>query len=176
MTDTPETPAPAAEPAAQPKPPAMQILGQYIRDLSFENLLARKGASNDLQPEVSVQVALDARKRTAENEYEVISKFLVRNTNKADQAPLFVVELEYAGIFKIENVPQENLHPFLMIECPRMLFPFVRRIVSDVTRDGGFPQLNLDMVDFVALYRQELARRAQSQQEGTAEAPAQADA
>lgn len=168
--------AAAANGAAQAKPPAMQILGQYIRDLSFENLLARKGISGDLKPEVSVQVALDARKRTAENEYEVITKFLVRNTNKTDAAPLFVIELEYAGIFHVENVPQENLHPFLMIECPRMLFPFVRRIVSDVTRDGGFPQLNLDMVDFVSLYRQELARRAQEQTAEGAQTPPRTDA
>ena len=84
--------------------------------------------------------------------------------NKGDGANLFMIELDYSGIFHIEGVPEDQLHPFLMIECPRMLFPFVRRIVSDVTRDGGFPPLSLDQVDFVALYRQNLARRAAEQQ------------
>lgn len=73
---------------------------------------------------------------------------------------LFLLELEYAGIFHVEGVPEDQLHPFLLIECPRMLFPFVRRIVSDMTSDGGFPAVNLETVDFVALYRQQLALRA----------------
>ena len=77
---------------------------------------------------------------------------------------IFVIELDYAGIFLIENVPEGQMHPFLLIECPRMIFPFVRRIVSDVSRDGGFPPLNLETIDFIALYRQELARRAAAQQ------------
>jgi preprotein translocase subunit SecB len=74
-----------------------------------------------------------------------------------------LLELEYGGIFKVENVPEQQLHPYLLIECPRMLFPFVRRIVADVTRDGGFPPLNLDQIDFLALYRQQLAQRAAAQ-------------
>jgi preprotein translocase subunit SecB len=67
-------------------------------------------------------------------------------------------------VFLVEGVPDDQLHPFLLIECPRMLFPFVRRIISDVTHDGGFPPLNIDNVDFLALYRQEMARRAALQQ------------
>jgi len=155
--------------AAQPAPVKMQVLAQYIRDMSFENYLMQKGANGELNPEIQVQVAMDAKKRTAENQYEVISKFTVRSNNKGDNTPLFLLELEYGGIFQVENVPEEQLHPFLLIECPRMTFPFVRRIVSDVTRDGGFPPLNLDTVDFVALYRQEIARRAEAQK---AEQPA----
>ena len=72
---------------------------------------------------------------------------------------MFLLELEYAGIFHIENIPEDQLHPYLMIECPRMIFPFLRRIVSDVTRDGGFPSLNLETIDFLALYRDEIQRR-----------------
>ena len=86
---------------------------------------------------------------------------------------LFVLELDYCGIFHVEGVPNEQLHPFLLIECPRMLFPFLRRIVSDVTRDGGYPPLNLDNIDFMALYRSELARQqaaAQAQKEKQADA------
>lgn len=142
----------------------MQVLGQYVRDLSFENVVAQKGLTNaEVQPDIQVQVSLDARKRNVEHQYEVISKFKVTSSNKADKAPLFLLELDYGGIFHIEGVPEEQLHPFLLIECPRMVFPFVRRIISDVTRDGGFPPLNIDTVDFLALYRQELARRAAAQ-------------
>ncbi len=152
--------------AAPPEAPQvrMQVLGQYVRDLSFENIVAQKGISNaEVQPDIQVQVSLDARKRAVENQYEVINKFRVTSKNKADQSPLFLLELDYGAVFHIEGVPEEQLHPFLLIECPRMVFPFIRRIVSDVTRDGGFPPLNIDTVDYLNLYRQELARRAQAQ-------------
>lgn len=149
---------------AQQQPPKMQVLGQFIRDLSFENILAQKGAQGEVQPDIQVQVNLDAKKRPVENQYEVITKFKIESRNKSDSGPLFLLELEYAGIFQIENIPENQLHPFLMIECPRMIFPFVRRIVSDITRDGGFPPLNMDNVDFVALYRQNLIRQAAAQQ------------
>jgi preprotein translocase subunit SecB len=109
-------------------------------------------------------VALDARKREAEDQYDVVMKLKVESKTKDDTpSSIFLLELEYGGIFKVENVAQEQLHPFLLIECPRMLFPFVRRIVSDVTRDGGYPPLNLDTIDFLALYRQQLAQRAATQ-------------
>lgn len=143
----------------------MQVLGQYVRDLSFENVVAQKGLTNaEVQPDIQVQVSLDARKRNVEHQYEVVSKFKVTSANKADKAPLFLLELDYGGIFHIEGVPEDQLHPFLLIECPRMIFPFVRRIISDVTRDGGFPPLNIDTVDFLSLYRQELSRRAAATQ------------
>lgn len=158
MSDKP-APNGAADPAQQAAAIRMQVLAQYIRDLSFENALAQRGLQGEVAPEISVQVALDARKRTVENQYEVILKFKIDSRNKGDQAALFLIELEYAGIFLIENVPEAQMHPFLLIECPRMLFPFVRRIVSDLSRDGGFPPLNLDTVDFLALYRQQLAQR-----------------
>jgi len=154
----------AAPQAAQMK---MQVLAQYIRDLSFENAVAQKGLTgSDVQPDIQVAVSLDARKRAPDNQYEVISKFKVTSNNRADNAPLFLLELEYGGVFHIEGVPDDQMHPFLLIECPRLLFPFVRRIISDVTRDGGFPPLNIDTVDFLSLYRQELARRQASQVQG----------
>ncbi len=146
--------------AGQPPQPKMSVLGQFIRDLSFENALVQKGVEGEVKPAINVEVALDAKKRPTEHQYEVVSKFKITSTNQAGGAPLFLLELDYGGIFHVENVPEEQLHPFLMIECPRMLFPFVRRIVADITRDGGFPALNLDTVDFLALYRQEVARRA----------------
>ncbi|MCG7623748.1 MULTISPECIES: protein-export chaperone SecB [unclassified Epibacterium] len=143
----------------------MNILGQFIRDLSFENVMAQKGVGGEVQPDVNVQVALDAKKRSTENQYEVITKLTIESKNKSGGEVLFVLELEYVGIFNIAGVPEDQLHPFLLIECPRMLFPFLRRIVSDISRDGGFPPLNLDNIDFVAIYRNELARR---QSEGAA--------
>ncbi len=152
----------AAQPAQAPQI-KMQVLAQFIRDMSFENVVAQKGLQNaEVSPDIQVQVSLDARKRPTQHQYEVVTKFKIQSRNKANNNdPLFHLELEYAGIFHIDGVPEEQMHPFLLIECPRMLFPFVRRIVSDVTRDGGFPALNLDTVDFLALYRQELARRAE---------------
>lgn len=147
----------------------MRILGQYIRDLSFENIVAQKGTGADAKPDVQVQVSLDAKKRDTEHQFEVVSKYTVTSRNKDTGDVLFALELDYAGVFHIEGVPDNQMHPFLMIECPRMLFPFVRRIISDVTRDGGFPPLNVDTVDFMNIYRQELQRRAQAQQaEGAA--------
>ena len=167
MTD--ETPQ-AAPNATAPQPPRMQILAQYVRELSFENIVAQRGLNGaEVTPEVSVQVSLDARKRSTEHQYEVICKFRVGSKNTADDANLFMCELDYGGVFHVEGVPEDQLHPFLMIECPRMLFPFIRRIISDTARDGGFPPVNLAPVDFVALYRQEIARRAQA--ERPADAP-----
>lgn len=154
----------------QPTLPQMKVLGQFIRDMSFENILARKPVEGEVQPDIQVQVALDGRKRGEGNQYEVVTKFNVTSKNKGSDNVLFVLELEYAGLFQIDNVPNEQLHPFLLIECPRMIFPFVRRIVADVTRDGGFPPLNLDNIDFVALYRQQLAQLQQAQA-GEATAP-----
>lgn len=150
--------------AAQPQV-RMQVLAQYVRDMSFENMVAKKGISGaDVQPDIQVAVSLDARKRPIDHQYDIISKYKCSSKNKTNGETLFLLEVEYGGIFHVEGVPDEQLHPFLLIECPRLLFPFVRRIISDVTRDGGFPPLNIDTVDFLALYRQELARRAQAAQ------------
>ncbi len=160
-----ETENGAAQPAAQL--PKMQILGQFIRDLSFENAAVQNAVVAQGQPDIQVQVALDARKRTTENQYDVIMKMKVESKTKEDEPKsVFLIELEYGGVFSIENIAEQQLHPFLMIECPRMLFPFVRRIISDVTRDGGYPPLNLDQIDFVALYRQQLQQRQAQQAAG----------
>lgn len=151
--------------AAQPR---MQVLAQYVRDLSFENVVVQKGLSGaDVQPDIQVGVSLDARKRPVANQFEVILKFKVTSKNKVNGEVLFMAEVEYGGTFLVEGVSEEQLHPMLLIECPRLLFPYVRRIISDVTRDGGFPPLNVDNVDFLALYRQELARRSQAKQTGS---------
>ncbi|AXI44615.1 protein-export chaperone SecB [Sulfitobacter sp. SK012] len=155
--------------AATPTAPQMRVLGQFIRDLSFENIMAQKGAPADVQPDVQMQINLEPKKRPAENQYETAIKLNVTSKAKDADTVLFALEIDYVGIFHIEGVPEDQMHPFLMIECPRMIFPFLRRIVSDITRDGGFPPLNLENIDFVTLYRNEVAR-LQAEQKGKADA------
>lgn len=162
------SPAPEAATGAAPGP-RMQVLTQYVRDLSFENIAVQKGltATEGAKPDVKVQVHLDAQQKGADR-YEVAVKLMI--DSKVGDAQVFLIELDYAGLFLIQNVPQDQLHPLLMIECPRLIFPYVRRIVGDVSRDGGYPPLNLEQIDFLALYRNELARR----QAELAKTPAQA--
>ena len=128
----------AAAAAAAPAQPRLQILTQYVRDLSFENIAAQKGIASEAKPDIRVQVNIDAQQRAADH-YEVALKLKV--DSKVAETQIFILELDYAGLFLIQNVPQEQLHPLLMIECPRLIFPYLRRIVSDVTRDGGYPPL-----------------------------------
>ncbi|GLQ35533.1 protein-export protein SecB [Amylibacter marinus] len=151
MTDKKE------EAATAPQPPQMQCLNQYIRDLSFENIAAQKNLGQKVQPNINVQVNLDARKGDEDN-FEVILKLTI--TADAEEQKVFLLEIDYAGVFHIQNVPEEQMHPFLMIECPRLLFPFVRQIVRNITTEGGYPPLNVDPIDFLALYRSEIERRA----------------
>jgi preprotein translocase subunit SecB len=150
-------------------PPKMNILTQYVRDLSFENILAQKGVDGELNPEIQVNVNIDAKRRTTEKQFDVIVKLRVDSKSKNTNNVLFVLELDYGGVFQIENIPDDQLHPYLLIECPRMLFPFLRRIVSDITRDGGFPPLNLENIDFLKLYRQEIERRKQEDEKATSD-------
>ena len=159
MTD--ETNGAAAPQAAQPR---MQILNQFVRDLSFENIAVQKGQLPEGKPEIKVQINLDAQPRGTD-QFDVALKVKVDST--VSGAPLFILELDYAGRFIIQNVPQDQLHALMMIECPRLIFPFVRRVVADVTCDGGYPPLNLEMIDFLALYRNEIARRQAEAEKST---------
>ena len=137
----------------------LNVLTQFIRDLSFENILSQRGTGGEVQPDVQVAVNLNAKKRSAENQYEVTVKLTINSKNKSNSDQLFLLEMDYAGVFHIEGVAEDQLHPVLMIECPRLLFPYLRRIVGDITRDGGFPPLNLENIDFIQLYREEIMRR-----------------
>jgi preprotein translocase subunit SecB len=136
--------------------PRLQVLTQFIRDMSFENIAAQKGLPSGGKPDIKVQVNLDAQKK-GEDQYEVALK--VKVDSKMDTAQVFILEVDYAGRFLIQNVPDAQLHPLLMIECPRLIFPYLRRIVGDITRDGGYPPMNLDTIDFLALYRAEIERQ-----------------
>ena len=161
-----ETGAGAPAAAGQQRAPNLQALGQYIRDFSFENIMVQKSLNvrNEVRPDINVEVALDAKRRpNAADQYEVLTKYSISSKITSTNDTLFLLELEYCGIFRVQNVPNDRLHPLLMIECPRMLFPFVRRIVADMTREGGFPPLALDAIDFVALYRQMLQRNQEQQ-------------
>ncbi|MCY4289272.1 MAG: protein-export chaperone SecB [Aestuariivita sp.] len=150
----------AASEAANSKPQVrMKILRQFVRDLSFENVVGVESPANPSQPNISVQVGLDAQKTSAENQYSVSVKLNIKSTAKEGDDNLFLMELDYVGLFEIEGVDEPRMHPFLLIECPRLLFPFVRRIVSDVTHDGGFPSLNLENIDFAKIYSDEVQRR-----------------
>jgi preprotein translocase subunit SecB len=159
-----DTAQPTVVPPAPTQALKMQVLGQFIKDLSFENIVMQKKIAGEVVPDVKVQVSLNGEKRSVENQYEVVSKYSIKAVNKGTEDVLFLLELEYGGVFHIEGIPAEQLHPFLLIECPRMLFPFVRRLVGDITKEGGFPPLNLDLIDFVALYRQGVAARMAAQQ------------
>ena len=154
------TPKAAPQAGQVPAQPKVKVISQYVRDMSFENVAAQKGQNPQGQPAFNVQVGLDAQKK-GDKRYEVIIKLQV-NASVNDEK-IFIVEIDYAGLFEIDNVAEQQMHPFLLIECPRQIFPYLRRIVSDITHDGGFPPLNLDTIDFLQLYQQELQRRAQAE-------------
>ena len=141
--------------------PQVKIINQFIKDLSFENIAAQKGLiSEALSPEIKVSVNLEAKKRPVENQYDVIIKTNISSETKSSKEMLFILEIYYGGIFRITNIPDDQLHPYLLIECPRILFPYLRRIISDITRDGGYPPINLDQIDFLAMYKAERNKRA----------------
>ena len=144
-------------------PPQLNVLAQYTKDLSFENPNAPASlAPQASAPQINIQINVGAN-NVAQNEFEVTLS--VEGKAENGGKTIFSFELAYAGVFRIQNVPQENLHPLIMIECPRLLFPFAREIIASAVRDGGFPPLMLDPVDFVGLYRQNMARQAEQQQQ-----------
>ena len=142
-------------------PPQLNVLAQYTKDLSFENPNAPASlGQQQQQPAINIQINVGAN-ALAENDFEVVLS--IEGKAETGGSVMFSFELAYAGVFRIQNVPKENLHPLVMIECPRLLFPFAREIIATSVRDGGFPPLMLDPVDFVSLYRQNMARQAEQQ-------------
>jgi preprotein translocase subunit SecB len=141
-------------PEPQGPMPQVGVMAQYIKDLSFENPNApRSLAPSAQQPAINIQVGVDAAP-ISDTDFEVTLK--VEGKAEAQGMLLYGFELVFAGIFRIINVPQDSLQPFVMIECPRLLFPFAREIIATSVRNGGF-QLLLNPIDFVALYRQRMA-------------------
>jgi preprotein translocase subunit SecB len=139
----------------------IHVLGQYIKDLSFENPSApRSLRPSDTAPTLDVNVNVNARPQS-QTDFEIELKLDARAAR--GEETLFIVEVTYAGLFQIRNVPQEHVQPLVLIECPRLLFPFARQIVADATRQGGFPPLMIDPVDFTALYRRRMAEMSAQQ-------------
>jgi len=141
--------------------PEVALLAQYVKDLSFENPNAPGIYQAPEQPKIDVQFNIGST-NVADNVFEVAVKIEVKAT--AGETTAYAVELVYAGVFGIRNVPEEHMAPFLLAEAPRLLFPFARRVVADTIRDGNFPPLVLEPIDFAALYMQQA-----EQQKGLAE-------
>jgi len=181
MTDTQTPEAGAAAEASEAANAEFAVISQYVRDLSFENPNAPASIMTDQgKPKIDINVDLNAR-RGSETQFEVILKIRADARSEDGNTALFVAELEYAGLFHVKNVPDQSLQPVLLIEAPRLLFPFARRILADATRDGGFPPLQLDPIDFVSLYRARIAAQQQQQAqaedgEGPLDGPAQGNA
>ena len=155
----PEAPPPAAESEAGAKPtiqPQLTVLAQYIKDLSFESPSSPKSLQGPGQnPQLKVSVNVNASPR-GEDTYEVALQLEV-HASSADGV-IYNVELIYGGLFRLRGLPQNMLQPVLFVDCPTILFPFLRRVLADVIRDGGFPPLMLDPIDFGRLYTQNLAQ------------------
>jgi preprotein translocase subunit SecB len=146
---------PAPQPGTQP---SMRILGQYLKDLSFENPNAPQSLSGQqTQPDINISVNVNAR-NLAPNDFEV-EIHLDAKAMSSDKV-MFAAEIKYAGVFRMENFPQNLLHPAVLIECPRLLFPFARQVLADATRNGGFPPLMLDPIDFAGMYQKRMAAQA----------------
>jgi preprotein translocase subunit SecB len=134
--------------------PAINVMVQYTKDFSFENPNAPNSLGpQETAPNIAIQVNVNAR-QIAETDFEV--DILLEGTAQSDAELLFKFELDYAGLFRLINISQGDMHPIVMIECPRMLFPFARQIIAEAVRGGGFPPLYIDPIDFAALYRKRL--------------------
>jgi preprotein translocase subunit SecB len=162
MTDTDAGADAPLEATAQADQPGIRILAQFIRDLSFENPRAPETLRGGDQPQIELGVEMNARSR--EDGFFEVDLKLSAKAVRAD-GPVFVVELLYGGVFQIAGVSAEDMEPVLLIECPRYLFPFARKIIADVSSDGGYPPFMLDPIDFAGVYA---ARKAQEQPAGHA--------
>lgn len=151
--------------------PSMNLVGQYVRDLSFEN----PGAPGSIMagggnPAFNVSISVGVKKQS--DDLYAVELNLKAKANR-EETLLFNVELVYGGVFRLKNIPEAQLSGLLMVECPRLIFPFARQVLANVTQQGGFPPLMMEPVDFMAIYRQNLAALAAKQQAegGAAAAP-----
>ena len=141
--------------------PAVGLLSQYVKDLSFENPNAPAIYQNQTAPQIDVQFNIGSG-QVGEDVYEVVLKIEVRA--EAESQVAFIVDLSFAGLFGLRNIPAEHLQPFLLGEAPRLIFPFARRVLADAVRDGGFPPLMLEPIDFTGIYLQQRAQAGIEQQ------------
>lgn len=153
---------PALQPNGQDTSPAIGLISQYVKDLSFENPNAPAVYQWQEAPQIDVQFNI-AADSVGEDLFEVSLKIDV--TSKTDQGTMFVIDLKYAGLFGVRNVPDDQLQPFFLAEAPRILFPFARRVVADAVRDGGFAPLLLEPIDFHGLFMQQV-QQVEAEQAG----------
>ncbi|HZV57311.1 MAG TPA: protein-export chaperone SecB [Sphingobium sp.] len=147
--------------------PQIGLIAQYVKDLSFENPNSPAVYSWQTQPNIDVQFNISSEK-AADDVHEVALKITAKAVS--DQGTAFAVELVYAGLFGLRNIPAEQIQPFLYGEAPRLMFPFARRVLADAVQDGGFPPLLLDPIDFGGLYVQQLQAQQAAQQPAAGEA------
>lgn len=144
--------------------PRVSVLGQYVKDLSFENPNAPKSFQEPGEnPNLQLNFNVGANK-LSDDSYEVTLHF--EGEAKSNTSGIYQLDLVYAGVFRVENLPEERLRPFLFVDCPAMLFPFVRRLIADLTREGGYPPLLIDPIDFAALYRRNAAKQQAESETG----------
>ncbi len=169
MSDTPANPNNAAGPEGfdPNNPPSLAVLAQYLKDLSFENPRAPAVYQAGETPKIDVNVDVQGRQLNP-NQYEVELSVAARANRPEKDETMFVAEATYAGVFEIKNVPREQLEMVMMVECPRLLFPFMRQIVADATRNGNFPPLMLEPIDFMGIYVANTQRQAAAQNPETA--------
>ena len=172
MTET-STPEGGAQPQA-PAQPSIRVLGQYVKDLSFENPAPL--ASNSGQNAPAIELGIDVKANPQGENTNVFEVDLRLSAQaKREESVVFIAELVYSGLFELSSAQQEEVEPLLLVECPRLLFPFARRIMAEITREGGFPPLLIDPIDFVGLWRAQRAQAQQQQDEGMADAPTQTE-
>lgn len=160
-----------ADQTAQAAPAPIVVLAQYVKDLSFENPNAPQSLmAGQPQPQVSVGVDVKAEATGENNLFEVTLE--IRAEAKQGDNVAFICELAYGGVFQLNGVPEEHVAPVVMIEGPRLLFPFARAIVADATREGGYPPLMLAPFDFVDMFRRKAAAAQAQQQQAANDAPA----
>ncbi len=153
-------PAPDGNGAA----PSLNVLAQYVKDFSFENPNAPQTLSaGPKNPQIQIQINVNAKK-VGDTEYEVELDLGAEAIE--DDTVIFKVELVYAGMMRVQNVPEQSLQAVILVECPRILFPFARQIIAEATRNGGYPPLLLEPIDFMALFQQNAAKQAQGQGQG----------
>lgn len=149
-------------PAAPEGAPQLSIVTQYIKDLSFENPNSPNSLlPKEKQPEINININVNANPMS-ETDFEVILHLEAKAGAGKDM--MFNADLTYAGIFRLVNIPEEAMHAAILIECPRLLFPFARQIIADASRNGGFPPLMIDPVDFASLYQQRMAQAAAAEE------------
>ncbi|OQW64404.1 MAG: hypothetical protein A4S17_14350 [Proteobacteria bacterium HN_bin10] len=137
--------------------PHLRVLAQYVKELSFQNVMAAAAIAHDIQPTIDMGVEVKSRP-LGQGEATEVDLCINVQARRGDQ-PMFAVNLVYAGMFQFINVRPDDVEPLIWIECPRLLFPFSRQILADITREGGYPPLLINPIDFTPLYWQELRDR-----------------